>query len=144
VERIRAEAEASWADDEEAKERLQLNYAAECLVQQTEDNLADLGDRVPEDVRIAVVSRLDGLRDAIADPDNIDYIGLGERVKDMRFELMRLGQRVFGKQIAPDNRPGPAKPRPPGGVAGGGSASWPQDEEAMGEEEVEQEMEEVI
>ena len=45
---------------------------------------------------------------------------LMDAVDALRFELMKLGLRVYGKQVAPDGAPGPAKPRRPGGVTGGG------------------------
>jgi len=120
VDRIMEETEANWLDDELRKDRLELRYSAECLVKQTEENLADLGSKVPEDARQQLMPKLRVLQDAVAAQQETDYTVLKQSVQDMRLELMRLGQRVYGKQLAPDAAPGPAKPRPPGGTSGGG------------------------
>jgi len=123
VEQVLEEQEANEWTDEEAKYRLELRHSAECLVRQTKENLANLGDKCPVEVRERLAPRIAALEAAVREKseEDIDFPTLKGQVKDMRFELMKMAQRVFGKQIAPDNRPGPGKARPPGGVASFGS-----------------------
>jgi len=115
------EAADSYLKDEIAKDELDLRFSAECLIRQTWERLAELGDRVPVDSLEALEPKLEALQKASDEQrEGGDHTELRERVKDVRFELMKLGPRVWGKQVAPDNQPGPARPRAPGGVAGGG------------------------
>jgi len=129
VELIIQDAEDNWLTDEDRKDQLELVHSAKCLVRQTHDNLHDLGTKVPEDARQSVLPRLTALEASVkravaveeSGTGKINYQELDTLTKDLRFELMRLGTRVWGKQLAPDNTPGPARPRPAGGVAGGGA-----------------------
>jgi len=131
IDKALEEAEEQWLPDEEKKDRKEMIYSAQCLVRQTEENLIDLGDRVPEDAKFTLMPKLEYLRKAVVDVEEKDiaFDELARLTKDMRFELMKLGQRVYGKQIAPDNVPGPGKPRAPGGVAGGGTVDDAEEEE---------------
>jgi len=124
VQRTMLEADGHWGDDENRKHAADLVHSAECLVRQTHFNLEDLGDRVPLERKQATLHVLQRVEKLLKQhEDGEDLTELETAVTDFRFELMKLGQRVYGKQLAPDRQPGPAMPRPVGGVAGGGTSS---------------------
>lgn len=136
VDNVMQEAEDNWEADEARKEKKELVFSAKSLVKQTHDNIEDLGSKIPEDAMLSLEPRLKALEKAVARAaaaeeaeQAIDYTELDMLSKDLRFELMKVGTRVYGNQLAPDNAPGPARPRPPGGAAGGGGER-PADEEA--------------
>ncbi|CAJ1353927.1 unnamed protein product [Effrenium voratum] len=119
VQRILDEAEAKWTEDEEAKFQLELRYAASRLLEQTSQNLLELGYKAPADARLALEPKLKEVK-VLMEEEETDHFKLMDAVDTLRFELMKLGLRVYGKQVAPDGAPGPAKPRMVGGSAGGG------------------------
>lgn len=124
VDEIKDAAKEYWLEDEARKEELDLTYKAETLIRQTRENLADLGDWVRADVRGNVERGIEKLNSALEEgkADGAVIEVLKPAVEDMEYQLMMMGQQVWGKQRAPDNRPGPAAPRPSGGSAGGGSS----------------------
>merc|ERR1740129_1496988 len=104
--------------DELRSDELEMRHSARFLVKQTYENLEDLGNKVPADMLAAVRPRLEALEKEINVPeDKIEYLALKKALEDLRFIMMRVAQRVYGKQRAPDNQPGPAAPRAPGGTA---------------------------
>ena len=120
VQRILDEAEEKKIDDEEAKFRLELRYAAKNLLEQTDQNLLELGYKAPADARMALEPKMEEVKVCLQDGEDPEYFKLMDAVDSLRFELMKLGLRVYGKQVAPDGAPGPAKARREGGVTGGG------------------------
>lgn len=122
VQRILDEAEEKWNEDEEAKFQLELRYAAANLLEQTDLNLVELGYKAPTDARLVLEPKMEEVKVCLAEAEaeEQDYFKLMDAVDSLRFELMKLGLRVYGKQVAPDGAPGPAKPRREGGVTGGG------------------------
>lgn len=128
VQKTMLDADMHWEDDEETKGAVDLVHSAECLIRQTYFNLDDLGDRVPSERKQATLHHLQRVEKLLKQhKDGGDVKELEDAVRDFRFELMKLGQRVYGKQLAPDRQPGPAMRRPAGGVAGGGTASQADD-----------------
>jgi len=128
VDEVFEDAEKHFMKDEDDKERTELRYAAECLVDMTRDNFKDLGRKLPPDFSYKIEPKIDRLEMSIKGKalDEIDYKSLKDQIDDTRFDLMFLAQRIWGVQLAPDNRPGPGKPRPAGGMASssGGSGEW--------------------
>jgi len=116
-------AEVNWESDEQKKERLELRYKAKELLKTAQHHLDELGSKAPEDQRQQALWKSNILKSALERlPESADHAPIKAAFQDLEYEMMMLGQRIYGKQVAPDNRPGPARPRPPGGVAGGGSA----------------------
>ncbi|CAE7625029.1 dnaK2 [Symbiodinium pilosum] len=134
VQRILDNAEDKELEDEEAKFRLELRYSAANLLEQTEQNLLELGYKAPADARVGLQPKLDAVKEALQEDPDCDYVQLKDAVDDLRFELMKLGLRVYGKQVAPAGTPGPAAPRREGGVAGGGYVFQEEDPDMPGDE----------
>mmetsp|Transcript_23709 Transcript_23709/g.52315 ORF Transcript_23709/g.52315 Transcript_23709/m.52315 type:complete len:708 (-) Transcript_23709:43-2166(-) len=124
VERLRLEATKNEYEDARQVEQAQVLQDAKYLVQHTEENLADLGPKVPEDARYDILPRVAALQ-VMLEQDDVDFAALQAMVKSLQYKMMLVGQRVYGKQTAPDGMPGPARPRPAGGAAGGGFVAEP-------------------
>jgi molecular chaperone DnaK len=64
IERMKAEAAANEEADKEARERVEKLNSADQLVFQTEKQLKEFGDKLPEDKKSAIETNLQQLRDA--------------------------------------------------------------------------------
>lgn len=64
IQRMKAEAEANADADAEARERVDKVNAADQLIFQTDKQLKELGEKIPEDKKAAIESSLNDLREA--------------------------------------------------------------------------------
>eukprot|EP00929_Paragymnodinium_shiwhaense_P073862 TRINITY_DN37744_c0_g1_i1.p1 TRINITY_DN37744_c0_g1~~TRINITY_DN37744_c0_g1_i1.p1 ORF type:complete len:857 (-),score=240.86 TRINITY_DN37744_c0_g1_i1:49-2322(-) len=144
VEEIMQDAMDNETADWQVEEHTELRYKAQTLLKHSEYQIAELGSKSPEDQRQKVIQKMSAVKACLGDDvsdETIDHTKLGVAFKGLEYELMILGQRVYGKQLAPDSRPGPAAPRRTSpGVSGGGSeeefARADEDEEGVGAETV--------
>eukprot|EP00913_Durusdinium_trenchii_P008034 g7533.t1 len=124
AQRARSDQTCRAKEDEEAKFQLELRYAASKLLEQTDQNLLELGETDgfhetgESSCRILLAPKMEEVKVCLKDGEEPDYFQLMDAVDSLRFELMKLGLRVYGKQVAPDGAPGPAKPRSPGADPG--------------------------
>jgi len=74
IERMKAEAEANAEADEKARERVEKINAADQLIFQTDKQLKEFGEKIPEDKKAAIDTALNDLREAhkVEDLDKID------------------------------------------------------------------------
>lgn len=123
VQKTLLDADMYFEDDEDSKAAADLVHSAECLIRQTYFHLDDLGERIPRESRESTLDHLHRVQKILKQQkDDEDVTELEIAVKDFRFELMKMGQRVWGHQLAPDRQPGPGMERPAGGVTGGGTS----------------------
>lgn len=125
VERMKKEAEIHWMEDKVAKEKAALRHQAQHLVSTTQRKVDVIGPKVPPELRDVVMAKVDDLAQELREEDDIDYYELGERIEALKAELMKVGLRVWGSQVAPQTQPGPGKPRPLGTTVGGGPPLLP-------------------
>lgn len=64
IERMKAEAKANEQNDKEQKEKAEKLNQADALIFQTEKQLKDYGDKIPQDKKGAIESALNGLKEA--------------------------------------------------------------------------------
>ena len=64
IDRMKAEAEANAESDKEAKERADLINTADTLIFQSEKQLSEYGDKIPEEKKSAIESALSELKEA--------------------------------------------------------------------------------
>ncbi|MEL6277226.1 MAG: Hsp70 family protein, partial [Bacteroidota bacterium] len=64
IERMKAEAEANAEADEKARERVEKINAADQLIFQTDKQLKEFGEKIPEDKKAAIDTALNDLREA--------------------------------------------------------------------------------
>jgi len=74
IAKMKAEAEANADADKEAREKVDKLNAADTLIFQTEKQLTEFGDKVPEDKKGAITTALEALKDAhkSEDMDKVD------------------------------------------------------------------------
>ena len=109
-----SEAERFAKEDKEKRDAIDTKNQADSVVYQTEKQLKELGDKVPEAVKEKVESKLGELKEAISG-------GSTQAIKDamaaLNQEVMQLGQSLY-------NQPGAAGAGPqPGPDATGPSES---------------------
>jgi len=110
VERMVKDAESNAVEDQKRKDTVEAKNNAESLVYQTEKQLADLGDKVPADLKASIEPKLMALKEKVKESDP-DTELLKSISKDLQDELMKIGQAAYA------NTGGNASP-PPGADAG--------------------------
>lgn len=73
VERMQKEAEAHAEEDRKSKEAIELRNSADNLIYQSEKQLADIGDKIPEDVKSSIKDAASKVSEALKG-DDIDLI----------------------------------------------------------------------
>lgn len=105
------EAEKFSKEDKEKREAIDTKNQADSVVYQTEKQLKELGDKVPEAVKEKVEAKLKELKDAVAE-------GSTQTIKDamaaLNQEVMQIGQSLY-------NQPGSAGAGAGAGPAPGGA-----------------------
>jgi len=110
VERMVSDAEANAVTDQARKDMVETKNNGESLVYQTEKQLADLGDKVPADLKASIDPMLAALKEKVAEAEpDIDL--LKKITKELQDELMKVGQAAYANT-------GSAAP-PPGAEAAG-------------------------
>lgn len=99
IDRMKAEAEANADSDKAAREKIEKLNAADALVFQTEKQLKDFGDKVPEGDKETIQNAMDKLREAHKSQD-MDAIEKGTA------ELNAAWQATSEKMYAAGNAPG--------------------------------------
>jgi len=121
VERMVQDAEANAQEDEKRKDAVETKNQAESLVYQTEKQLADLGDKVPADLKSSIDPKLAALKEKVGEAEP-DTELLKTMCKDLQEELMKVGQAAYANTGAAEGAPPPpgagGAPPPPGDAKG--------------------------
>ena len=99
IARMKSEAEANADSDKAAREKIEKLNAADALVFQTEKQLKDFGDKVPEDDKKVIQDAMDKLREAHKTQD-MDAVEKGTA------DLNAAWQATSEKMYAAGNAPG--------------------------------------
>ncbi|KAK4490064.1 hypothetical protein RD792_000718 [Penstemon davidsonii] len=98
VDRMVKEAEKFAKEDKEKRDAIDTKNQAESVVYQTEKQLKELGDKVPNAVKDKVESKLNELKDSISS-------GATQAIKDamaaLNQEVMQLGQSLYSQPAEP-------------------------------------------
>ncbi|CAI7828657.1 unnamed protein product, partial [Closterium sp. NIES-53] len=119
VSKMVEEAEKYAAEDKEKREAVDVKNQADSMIYQTEKQLKELAEKVPEEVKAGVEAKVADLK-AVAGGDNIQAIK--DKMNDLNQEVMKLGQAVYSQGGAPGAdgaTPGAGAGPTPGGGAGG-------------------------
>ena len=103
IERMVDEARQYEADDQRRRAEVETRNQADQLVYQTEKMLNDNADKVPQDLRAEVQTKIDALRAASAS-GNVTEMQNG--INELNAVLQRLGEAVYSQSAAP----GPGAP----------------------------------
>jgi len=120
VEKMQRDAETHAEEDKKAKEAIEIRNNADTLAYQSEKQLKDLGDKVPEDKRKQVEDAIKAVREAI---EKNDTDAMKRTYDDLQNKFQEVSADLY-KQAAASAGP------PPGAEAGGGPGpqAQPQDE----------------
>ncbi|MBR4662419.1 MAG: Hsp70 family protein, partial [Lentisphaeria bacterium] len=114
IKRMVDDAKAHEAEDKAAKEKIEVKNRADSMVYQTENQLKDLGDKVPADVKQPVQEKIDQLKKQIEANDTEAMKATMQQLEEL---LMKIGQSVYqqqGAQGAPGAGAGPQPGAQPG------------------------------
>jgi len=113
VDRMVQDAEANAEADQARKDGVETKNNAESLVYQTEKQLADLGDKVPADLKASIEPKLSALKDKVAEAEP-DVELMKTMTKDLQEELMKVGQAAYASAGSPTDAAPEAEAKPEG------------------------------
>jgi molecular chaperone DnaK len=120
IEKMQRDAETHAEEDKKAKEAIEIRNNADTLAYQSEKQLKELGDKIPEDKRKQVEEAIKAVREAI---EKNDTDAMKRTYDDLQNKFQEVSADLY-KQAAANAGP------PPGAEAGGGPGpqAQPQDE----------------
>ena len=89
------DAKAHEAEDKAAKEKIEVRNRADSMVYQTEKQLKELGDKVPENLRQPIQANIDQLKREI---ESNDTEAMKSTMQKLEEQLMQIGQAVYQQQ----------------------------------------------
>ncbi|KAK2080803.1 70-kilodalton heat shock protein [Prototheca wickerhamii] len=104
VERMVKDAERFADEDRGRRELVDLKNQADSLAYQTEKQVAELGDKVPADVKAKLDERLEALKSAAT---GADAEAIKTAIDELQKEAMAMGQAVYGAAGGADAGAGP-------------------------------------
>jgi len=125
IDQMVKDAEAHAEEDRQRKEEADIRNSADTLVYQTEKLLKDQGDKISEEEKANVESKLADLKTAVSGSD-LEAIKLG--TESLMTASQEFTQKLYEQAAANDNA----------GAAGGGSSA-PNDDEVVDAEIVDDE-----
>ncbi|HEC87215.1 MAG TPA: molecular chaperone DnaK, partial [Thermoplasmatales archaeon] len=97
VERMRKEAEAHAEEDRKRKEKIETRNNAENLIYTAERTIKELGDKISEEDKKAIDTKIDELRKALTG-DNIEEIK--KKTEELSSELQKIGAKAYQQAAA--------------------------------------------
>ena len=114
VEKMVKDAEAFASEDAAKRDAVDTKNSADSMCYQTEKQLTELGDKIPDDVKEKVNAKVADLKAAI-EADDLE--GMKAKQEALQQEVMAMGQAMYQGADAGAAAPGGGAP-PPGGDAG--------------------------
>ena len=105
VDRMVNEAEKFAEDDKAKREAVDVRNQADSMVYQTEKQLDELADKVPEDIKAKVQGKLDELKASLQGED-VEAIKSAQEA--LQQEVVSLGQAIYSQQGGEGRRAGAA------------------------------------
>ncbi len=137
IERMVKEAESHAESDKEEKDKVETRNRAEMVVFQTEKQLKEFGDKLPEDIKKPVEEGIEALKKA-READDIQ--GMKDRMKELEENLMKFGEEIYKQSQASGGQDAGsaagASDVPGGADAAGGSSSKGDDDNIVDAEVV--------
>ena len=88
------EAEKYAAEDEKAKENIEIKNNADQMVYQTEKSIKDLGDKLSDEDKKALEEKKEALKKVA---EGTDYEDMKQKTEDLTNEFYRITQKVYGQ-----------------------------------------------
>ena len=125
IEKMKKEAEAHAADDKTKKELIEVRNMADTLVYTSEKALREAGDKVKEDDKKDIQSKIDEVKKV---KDGDDKAAIDKATQELSQAIQKIGQAMYGNQQ-------PGQPAD-GAQPGAGSTEEPKKDEGPVEGEV--------
>jgi molecular chaperone DnaK len=119
VEKMQRDAETHAEEDQKAKEAIEIKNNADTLAYQSEKQLKELGDKIPEAKRKQIEEAIKAVRDAI---EKNDADAMKRTYDDLQNKFQEVSADLY-KQAAAGAGPGPGQQ-----AGGAGPQAQPQDE----------------
>lgn len=103
IEKMKAEAKANESVDREAKEKVEKINQADSLIFQTEKQLKEFGDKIPDDKKAPIESALTKLREA---HKSQDLSAIDAAVAEMNTAWTAASEEIYKAQAAGGAQPG--------------------------------------
>ncbi len=100
IQKMVDDAKAHESEDKALKEKIEIRNRADSMVYQTEKQLNELGDKVPEGVKAPVTASIEQLK---KDIEKDDTEAMKNTMKELEEKLMAIGQEVYKQQQAQGN-----------------------------------------
>ena len=108
IEKAKREAEEHAEEDAKRAEAVQLKNEADSMVNQVEQQLEEMGEQAPEDLKLEIQGKIDAVKEALKE-DDIDKIKSSkEELEATMQQLAQAAQAAGGAQGAPDMGGAPA------------------------------------
>ena len=121
IKKMMDDAQAHAEEDKKKKEAADIKNRADSLVYQTEKQLKENGDKIPDDIKTPLQNGIEDLKKAIADndTDRMDSI-----MKDMESKLHAFAQELYkNAQAQQGGQAGPGFTPPNGGTQNNGGGN---------------------
>ena len=128
VDRMVQDAEKFADEDNEKKEAVETRNQGEAMVYQTEKQLKEFDEKLPQETKDKVEAAMQPLRDAVA-ADNTEEIK--KCMETLQTEVMSMGQTMYGDQGGAPPPPGAGGPGGPGGAGPAGGAKNKKDDDVI-------------
>jgi molecular chaperone DnaK len=115
VERMKHEAEAHAAEDQERKAQVEARNNADNMAYQAEKALEDLGDKVPQDIQDQVRAKAEEVKKVLEDPDASTET-IERATEELTKVVQKIGEAAYQQQgPMPGGMPGAEDFTPPPG-----------------------------
>jgi len=95
VERLKREAAEHREEDEKKKDLVEARNRAETLIYAAEKALRDAGDKVPEDIKTSINSKIETLKKNLGSDDRQ---GIESAANELSSELQKIGESLYNKK----------------------------------------------
>ncbi len=125
IEKMQRDAETHAEEDKKAKEAIEIKNNADTLAYQSEKQLKDLGDKIPEDKKKSVEEAIKAVREAIerndTDAMKKTYDDLQNKFQEISADLYKQAAASAGSASGGGAEPAPETAERPGSTADAGS-----------------------
>ena len=109
IEKMQRDAETHAEEDKKAKEAIEIKNNADTLAYQSEKQLKDLGDKIPEDKRKSVEEAIKAVREAI---ERNDTDAMKKTYDDLQNKFQEISADLYKQAAASAGAAGGAEPGP--------------------------------
>ncbi len=94
IEKMKTDAEAHADEDQKEKDRIEAKNKGENLVYVAEKSVKDAGDKLPQDVKEEVESKVKELKEVLEKGDSAE---IEEKSKNLNDAMMKIGQQAYSQ-----------------------------------------------